>query len=78
MQIRICEKCRTKVLPTSDRCCPACQNEFDSPSEVHKPSEGPVEREFSVTSVLVLVGMILLAGVMGRRKKGDQRLRLVA
>jgi hypothetical protein len=76
--IRICGKCSTKVLPTQEGCCPACQHEFKS-SVVEVPvKKNPAENRSSWISLLVLAGIVTLVALVERGKRRRRHLKLVA
>jgi hypothetical protein len=76
--IRNCEKCGTKVIPTREERCPACQKKFEPPLESEPAHNTQPGERTSWTPFLVLVGLVTLAGLMGRRKQRHAHLKLVA
>jgi hypothetical protein len=78
VQIQICSQCATKVLPTHEGLCPACQSAFGYPVDTASGIKLPTSRLPSLPSLLVLLGLVTTAVLMGRTKKRTHHLKLVA
>lgn len=73
MAIQICSQCATKVLPTQEGSCPACQRAFGHPVETASDINilNPVRP--SLPSLLVLLGLVATVVLMGRANKGTRQ-----